>query len=341
MTQSPVTQKNQKAKIIVLTGFLGAGKTTLLKQILSSETDLKGTVVIINEFGDVGIDGMLTKDHGSGVVELAGGCICCTLRTALHEALRRIWDEFRPERIIIEASGVADAGAIMNVLNHRALSEHMDINKVIAVLDADAWVDRDAFGSFFMSQLREAEMILLNKIDTVEQERIPVILKEVHEMIPDAKVLPTVHCKIEPESLWVRAHPEAFDGEEAPFFDAGADLDEDRAFHHHDHPGHGSGGGIDHRHDTEALGYVTFDFRSKEPLNEGCFMALLRELPWELFRMKGPVRFEDRTAMLNYVGGKSEWTAWADQEETRLAFVGLKVNADEIIDRIRECLCSR
>ena len=79
MNETTADLEGQKTAVIILAGFLGSGKTTLLKQILSWETDLSGTVVVVNEFGDVGIDGALLKDAGSDVVELTSGCICCTL----------------------------------------------------------------------------------------------------------------------------------------------------------------------------------------------------------------------------------------------------------------------
>jgi G3E family GTPase len=103
---------SSKTKVLVLAGFLGAGKTTLLKRILSWETDLSDTVVIVNEFGAVGIDGSLLADAGSDVVELTSGCVCCSLQADLNQTLKKIQKQFNPKRIFIEATGVADPLAI-------------------------------------------------------------------------------------------------------------------------------------------------------------------------------------------------------------------------------------
>jgi len=107
MNSTEADENQYKARVILLSGFLGAGKTTLLKHILSWRSDMSGTVVIVNEFGEVGIDGSLLRNAGTDVVELTSGCICCTLSTDLKQSLERIWAQYRPQRILIESSGVA------------------------------------------------------------------------------------------------------------------------------------------------------------------------------------------------------------------------------------------
>ncbi len=138
-----------KTSVILLSGFLGAGKTTLLKQILSWDSDLSGTVVIVNEFGEVGIDGSLLKDTGSNVVELTSGCICCTLSSDLKQSLEKIHEDLKPKRVLIESSGVADPTAIRSVLSEGSLSRCMHLQKIITVLDAELWEAREAFGPLF------------------------------------------------------------------------------------------------------------------------------------------------------------------------------------------------
>ena len=93
MNESLTTPENGKAKVTLLAGFLGAGKTTLLKRILSWEADLTGTVVIVNEFGAVGIDGAMLKDAASDMVEFSSGCVCCVLKAEFNIGLKKIWKE--------------------------------------------------------------------------------------------------------------------------------------------------------------------------------------------------------------------------------------------------------
>ena len=184
MNDPLVNRAYQKAGLLLLSGFLGAGKTTLLKRIISWETDLSETAVLVNEFGDIGIDGSLLKNSGSEVIEITSGCICCTLSADLKQSLTKIWNQFKPRRILIESSGVADPSSLTSILNQRDVSQCMELQKIITVLDADFWEAREAFGPLFYNQLKEAHLILLNKIDLIEKSKVARFLKEIHEVIP-------------------------------------------------------------------------------------------------------------------------------------------------------------
>ena len=338
MTTSFLPQEDGKTKIIILSGFLGAGKTTLLKKILSWKMDRSGTVVIVNEFGDLGIDSMLLEDSRSGVVELVGGCVCCSMKTDLILTLRKIWDEFRPNQIIIEASGVADPGAIIETIHDKTLKANMGTPKVVTILESDAWENRENFGSFFLSQLKEADLILLNKIDDIEKNLIPKTLKEIHEAIPDAQIVPTTYCNIDPESLWIKGHLKKDAEKPDKFINIPPDIEgNEKVSHDHNHEPI-SYANSRHNHEAEKMGFISFSFRSKELFDEGCFNQFIQGLPWELFRVKGFVRFLNRTVMVNYVGGKAEWADWTGVEETSLAFVGINVKGDETILELKNCI---
>ena len=328
MTKPAGQNDVEKVKIFVIAGFLGAGKTTLLKNILSWETDLSDTVVIVNEFGDVGIDGSLLKGTRSGIVELAGGCICCTMQADLKRTLQNILNAYNPQRILIEATGVADPKAITDTIQNREFRHRMELDKVITVLEAEFWKVRQDMGAFFLNQLWEADLILLNKIDTLEEREIRQVLKDIHETIPRSRVIPTVHCRLDPGSLWLEEYSndpelkanEFFPTSNPPFMHNNEDQKP-----HHDHG-------------PENLGYVAFSFVESEPLDENCFREFTQQLPWELFRMKGWVRFPDRTLAINYAGGRSEWAEWDGEAGTRLAFVGLRIDKGGTIGRLKNCV---
>ena len=315
MNESAAGLKGEKAAVIILAGFLGSGKTTLLKKILSWETDLSGTVVVVNEFGDVGIDGALLKDSGSDVVELTSGCICCTLTADLRQSLVRIYTQFEPERILIEASGVADPTSIATVLTESGLRDSMVLKKIITVLDGDFWEAREAFGPLFYNQLEMADLILLNKVDLLSPDQIPQFLREIHQEIPDSQVVPTIHCQVDPQTLWEDRMLRFVGLKPLDFYQTGRG-----------------------RKSIDASSYVTFSFEAATPLEEVCFERFMERLPLEMFRVKGPVRFPDRTVMVNFVGGKMETLPWDDTSDTQLAFIGWEINGDQILSRLKQCV---
>jgi G3E family GTPase len=190
----------------------------------------------------------------------------------------------------------------------------MKIVKVVTVLDIELWEARECFGQVFFNQLHKADLILLNKIDVVDEQQTLQFLKEIHDTMPHAQVIPTIHCMVEPEIVMA-------DCAMAPKI---ADFAE------FNHP-YNDRGSID-----GSLDYISFTFRCGDVLDEAGFKTFTENLPWELFRMKGPVRFRDRTIMVNYVGGKSEWTMWHDETETCLVFIGWKVEAKGILKNLQE-----
>ncbi|MGD9045501.1 MAG: GTP-binding protein [Desulfobacterales bacterium] len=329
--------RGQKSEVVLLTGFLGSGKTTLLKRMLAWENNLAETVVVVNEFGDVGIDGALLKDSGSDVVELTSGCICCTLQIDLKHTLMQIRERFRPRRILIEASGIADPETIAALMQAPDIQPHMALEKIVTVLDAECWKAREAFGTVFKNQLRFADLIFLNKIDLFDQDEIRRFLEELHADWPQTRVIPTLFCRVDPDTIW--ADPSDKDSELKLIDFADINLSEPPSHgreHHHDN----SRGQKPEAHVTSgaADNFTAFSFQDSGLIDEACFKRFLEDLPWELFRIKGSVRFEDHTAFINFVGGKSGFTSWTGTPETRLTFIGWNMDGAEAIKRLKKCL---
>lgn len=326
---------NKKTKIILLSGFLGSGKTTLLKHIMSFDIDMSDTVIIMNEIGEVGIDGMLLKNLGTDIVELTSGCICCSMSDDLQESIEEILERFGPRYIIIEATGVADPESVSRVIADADFKDRVELYKTLTVMDAECWTVRDVFGTLFFRQLKQADTIILNKTDLLEKDDIPRYLKEIHEVIPGSQVIPAVKCRIEPDVVWLK--PETLDRGKNP---SDPNRREIQPNDHEIFPYFDSKTGTG-RHQEKIYAdrnFVTFSFSESSPLDETAFNRFVEEMPWELFRLKGMVNFGDRTLMINSVGGKTQWAPWEGASETRLAFVGWDIEPDEFLARMKACV---
>jgi len=158
--------------ILLVSGFLGAGKTTLLKHLITSPTEGVGKVaVLVNEFGDVGIDGTILSGQDIDIVELTSGCICCTIKTDFFKAIGEIHERVCPDLLLVESTGVAQPGDILDVLSDPTLKEFSRLMKLVTVVDAGFFKAREVLGTFYVNQIRCADIVILNKADSVEAEK--------------------------------------------------------------------------------------------------------------------------------------------------------------------------
>jgi len=301
--------------VVLITGFLGAGKTTLLRNILQWPGDLSGTAALVNEFGSVGIDGELLKDLKAPIIELSNGCICCTMQGDLLKSVDETLRTYHPSRLLIEATGVADPFEILNFLNPSRLDGRISSPRVVTVVNADLWEGREMFGRLFYEQIKAAELILFNQVDYLPEEDIPRCLEEVRQINSSCAVLPTHYCRIDPDVFWKAAGGPAHGGEFtfAPLV----------------HLSDGS---------APELGYVSFAVEHEKPFRESCFRTFVKSMPIELYRMKGFVHLDTGCFMVNHVGGRTEWRALEERCPTRLAFVGWKVEKDQVEKVLKACL---
>ncbi|HMK66559.1 MAG TPA: CobW family GTP-binding protein, partial [Thermodesulfobacteriota bacterium] len=295
-------------------GFLGAGKTTLLRRILQWPGDLSRTAVLVNEFGRVGIDGELLQGFQTPVYELTNGCICCTMAGDLVKTVEEILQKFNPLHLFIEATGVADPLEIMLFLHGPVIEPRIKVPKVVTVLDGDLWEGREYFGPLFYNQIKGADLLLFNKVDLLPAENIPRYLDEVRELNPYCTVIPTEHCRIEPEVLWQEL-PTMVRREEFSLSTLTG--------------GKGKA--------AEELGYVAFAFETEQPLRETCFRRFIQSMPAGLYRIKGYVLLDDRRFFINHVGKKTEWLPLDTRGPTTLAFVGWKIYEADIINQLKAC----
>jgi G3E family GTPase len=197
--QRPAVQCPVKTWLV--SGFLGAGKTTfILEQVKRSGARV---AVLVNEFGELGMDGTLIRSRGGiDVVEMPGGCICCTQKDGLAESVQRIASQLRPELLLIEPSGIAESSEVLKILTAMTLDGVIRLEAAIAVIDAETFLEfsaPDAFGPFFLDQVVNADLILVNKSDLVTPTELAEIEQRLATLRTGSLLLRTEFCRMEGE----------------------------------------------------------------------------------------------------------------------------------------------
>ena len=243
-------------KIDIVSGFLGAGKTTLIKKLLAEAFPGEKLVLIENEFGEISIDGGFLKDSGVQISEMSSGCICCSLVGDFNKALKDVHEQFHPDRILIEPSGVGKlSDVIVAVENTVKDVPDMKLNSFVTVADATkVKVYMKNFGEFYNNQIEAAGTIILSRTQRLSQEKLEAAVALLREKNPNAAILTTpwdqldgktILSAIEKVSLadellaHMRAEHEADEAEhehEHHHHHHDEDEDEhDHCCHHHDH----------------------------------------------------------------------------------------------------------
>ena len=239
-------------KIDIVSGFLGAGKTTLIKKLLAEAFQGEKLVLIENEFGEISIDGGFLKDAGIQISEMSSGCICCSLVGDFNKALKDVHQQFAPDRILIEPSGVGKlSDVIVAVENTVKDVPDMQLNSFVTVADATkVKVYMKNFGEFYNNQIESAGTIILSRTQKLNQEKLEAAVALLREKNPDAAILTTpwdqldgktILSAIEKVSLAdellarMRAEHEADEAEHHHHHHDHDEEDEHHHEHHHDH----------------------------------------------------------------------------------------------------------
>lgn len=291
---------------ILVTGFLGAGKTTLVRAMLAEPTWSSGTAVIVNEFGDVGVDGTILSEGGVDLIELSNGCLCCTLRDSAETALTQLMARSGIERIVIEASGAAVPIDLKGVLARHASRDDISLGPHVGVIDAARFLVLDRMlGEFLEHQIRNADLVLLNKSDAISSETLAQVRARVASVQPQTKVLTTVHCALD-IPYWLSQGRHQLPAE-----------DESQ----------GTPSGI---HGAAHLAFESRVLRMAPDLPAGwierCFDSTLPGL----MRAKGFVCIEGRGHLVQYAGDAVELTPDDHGREPELLFIGLDLDVNEI-----------
>ena len=233
-------------KIDIYSGFLGAGKTTLIKKMISEGYQGEKLVLIENEFGEIGIDGGFLQEAGINITEMNSGCICCSLVGDFGRALEQVINEYHPDRIIIEPSGVGKLSDVIGAVE-KVTCEDVVLGSTVAVVDANkVKIYMKNFGEFYNNQVETASCIVMSRTDSVPQKKLDAAVEMLREHNPNATVVTTPWGELTGDQL-----KEAMEGG-ATIAKIIAELKAaQHHHHHHDHDEHCTCGCHDHDHDHD------------------------------------------------------------------------------------------
>ena len=230
------------AKIDIISGFLGAGKTTLIKKLISDVFAGQKVVLIENEFGEIGIDGGFLKDAGINITEMNSGCICCSLVGDFAQALKQVVDQFHPDHIIIEPSGVGKLSDIRGAVERTSEECDLEIGSLVTVADVKkVRMYMKNFGEFYNNQIESAGTIVLSRTQNAAQEKIDEAIAMIREKNPDATIITTPWDQLSGKTIHdamvqsVSLADQLLAEEEAHHHDDDDDEDEEHEHHHHHH----------------------------------------------------------------------------------------------------------
>ncbi|MDY7049043.1 MAG: GTP-binding protein, partial [Microcystis panniformis WG22] len=327
--------------VTIITGFLGSGKTTLLNHILSNQQGLK-TAVLVNEFGEIGIDNELIISSDDSMVELNNGCICCTINEDLIQAVYKVLE--RPEKIdylVVETTGLADPLPVALTFLGTELREMTRLDSIVTMVDC-ANFSLDLFNSqAALSQITYGDIIVLNKTDLVDEADVDSLEIRIRDMKEGARIIRTSKSQVPLPlilSVGLFESDKYFDTEEEHHDHHHHDHDHDHCdhdhdHHHHDHDHH------DHSNHLEVDGFTSISFASDRPFSIRKFQYFLdNQLPESVFRAKGILWFDESPKRhIFHLSGKRftlEDDEWKGTPKNQLVLIGQNLDHETLKEQI-------
>ncbi len=289
-----------RTPLTLITGPLGSGKTTLLRYILA--TLPTKIAILMNEFGELAIDSRIIQGKNIQLMELGGGCVCCSLLGEFDAAVREIIDTAKPELIVVETTGLAEPDAL--VFDIEDALPQVRLDGVVTVMDADAMTRYPQLGHTTRMQIEAADVVLLNKTDLISAQALDEAGTQIACINKRAPILPTRQGKVDPALLFGIGHDRMI----AP---------------------------PRHTHQPE---FGSFSYVTEQLLDRPCFERLMADLGDSVYRAKGFVRCREASYLFNFVIGRLTLEPF-EAKTTELVFIGteLEQHKDTILAALQQC----
>ena len=338
-------------KIDIFSGFLGAGKTTLIKKLIAEAYAGEKLVLIENEFGEINIDSGFLKESGIEISEMSAGCICCSLVGDFNKALREVVEQFHPDRILIEPSGVGKLSDVI-VAVERTVDEcpELKLNSYVTVADASkVKVYMKNFGEFYNNQIEAAGTIILSRTQKLSQEKLEAAAAMLREKNPDAAILTTPWDELDGRTILSAIEKVSLSDELLEKMRREHELEEaehEHEHHHHDHEHH------HHHHDGEECDDPACECHHHHHHADDVFSSWGKETPklyskaalddiltkldsgdyGHILRAKGIVNGEGGWLEFDYVPEEHEVRAGHPDYTGRLCVIGAELKEDKLAE---------
>ncbi|ACK64943.1 cobalamin synthesis protein P47K [Rippkaea orientalis PCC 8801] len=335
---SHLTLPKRGMPVTIITGFLGSGKTTLLNHILTNNQQLK-VAVLVNEFGDIDIDSQLLVSVDENMVALSNGCICCTINDNLVEAVYQILEQAdKIDYLILETTGVADPLPIALTFINTELRDMTRLDSILTVVDAETFTPEHFESEAALRQIIYGDIILLNKTDLVDQEKLKILEEELNRIKSGARIIHSQHSQVPLPLILdidVNNHQNYCTEHITDHHHHDHHHEHDHR-HHHDH----------HHHDHDHLtidGFVSISFESDRPFIVEKFQNfLVDDVMINVFRAKGIIWFKE--SQLRHIfqlsGKRYDMNAdqWITSPRNQLVFIGRNLDKEMLTKQLNQCL---
>jgi G3E family GTPase len=321
--------------ITIISGFLGSGKTTLLNHILKNQVGIK-TAVLVNEFGEIGIDNELIIKTAEDMIELNNGCICCTINGELLNTVSKILD--RPEKIdylIVETTGLADPLPVAMTFAGGDLREKVRLDSIITLIDADNFDFDLKNSSVAYSQILYGDILLLNKCDLVTDKHLKKIESHINSIKKESRILRSINSEVGLQTIMSVGlfETDTFQFKEKMNKNQDSHL---HSSHSHDHSSHS--------HDliNNIEGFTSISFETNEPFSLRKFQNFLdNQISQNVFRAKGILWFmESERKHVFHLSGKRfslDDYEWENEKSNKIVLIGKELDHQTIKNQLDCC----